>query len=61
MFIMIKYKLKSRKVISINYSFFVSLPPDWLFHHKIIKGDSLNISIGKKGELILKKLNSLYK
>lgn len=48
-----KYKLKPRKILSINYTYFISLPQDWLINHSISKGDKLSLVIGENQELIL--------
>jgi len=49
-------KLKPRKIVSMNYSFLITLPPVWLNHHKLGKKSYVALLIGDKGELILKPL-----
>lgn len=47
------FNLRPRKIVSINYSFLICLPQDWIEHHKLSKGNFLNISVNENGELIL--------
>lgn len=47
-------KLRPRKVTSINYSFFVTLPLDWIEHHKICRGDLISFELTENGNLVLK-------
>ena len=51
---MSKYKLSTkRKIISINYSYLISLPKDWLDFFKLNKGDEVMITSNNRGELIV--------
>jgi len=52
-----KFKLtKPRKIISWDYSFLITLPKIWLEHHKIGKGDYLDMEVNDDGFLILKPI-----
>lgn len=44
-----------RKLQKIGDSYYISLPPHWIKHHKLKKSDSLNI-IGKKSVVVIKIL-----
>lgn len=48
-----KLKLKPRKIISMSYSFLITLPQGWLFAHRIGKGATVNLRIADNGDLIL--------
>lgn len=45
-----------RKIVALNYSFFVSLPIDWVRNHDLIQGDSVQPIIMDNGYLLLKPL-----
>ena len=47
------FNLASRKIIGINQSKVLTLPPDWIVHHNLEKGDSICISIDERGALLL--------
>jgi antitoxin component of MazEF toxin-antitoxin module len=48
-----KLNLKSRKLQSVGYSFYVSIPPVWLDNVQLCKGDMIKISIDEENKLIL--------
>jgi hypothetical protein len=48
-----KLEMKPRKINSINYSFFITLPLDWLKTHSIGKGDAVYITLNEDGSLSL--------
>lgn len=46
--------IKPRKLTSIGYSTYVSLPHDWLYHHKLGKGCLVYIEIREDNTLVIK-------
>jgi len=44
---------QEKKIQKIGDSYYISLPPDWIKHHKLKKSDSLDI-IGKKSVVVIK-------
>jgi len=52
-----KIKYKPRKIVCANYSFFISLPIDWVRNHNIGKGDLVSSEIQEDGSLSLRPLN----
>jgi len=52
-----KLKLhEPRKIVSVGYSFLITLPHAWLNHHEIGKGDTLDFEIDDDASLIIKPL-----
>ena len=48
------YELKPRKINSINRSFFITLPIDWLNNNEIGKGDAVFLTVNEDNSLTLK-------
>lgn len=48
---------QEKRIQKIGDSFYISLPPDWIKHHKLKKSDSLNIVYGKKPVVVIKILD----
>jgi len=49
-----KLKLtKPRKIISLDYSFLISLPHTWLEHHHIGKGSLVDFTVNEDGYLVV--------
>jgi len=48
------YCLRPRKISSVNYSFFVSLPLDWIAFHNLAKGNFVAMEVDEKHQLVLK-------
>ena len=46
-------KLKSRNILMIGYTNYISLPKFWLTHYNLGKGSSIAITVSNDGKLIL--------
>lgn len=49
-----------RKIVNLNYSFWVSLPINWIKNHKIAKGDYVKPIILENGDLLLKPIKEVF-
>jgi bifunctional DNA-binding transcriptional regulator/antitoxin component of YhaV-PrlF toxin-antitoxin module len=52
-----KYKLKDRKIMKINRSYLITLPPHWLSNNGLEKGSKLTLYLKEEGLLLTKKEN----
>jgi bifunctional DNA-binding transcriptional regulator/antitoxin component of YhaV-PrlF toxin-antitoxin module len=52
-----KYKLKDRKIMKINKSYLITLPPHWLSNNGLEKGSKLTLYLKEEGLLLTKKEN----
>lgn len=48
-------RLRMRKIYGLNHSSAMTLPPVWLEHSGLKKGDYLELTIGDTWELIVRK------
>lgn len=48
------FKLKPKKIISWNYSYLITLPPEWIRNHEIGKGCYVDIEVNEDNNLIIK-------
>ncbi|MFH1828462.1 MAG: AbrB/MazE/SpoVT family DNA-binding domain-containing protein [Nanoarchaeota archaeon] len=52
-----KLKLtKSRKIVSWNYSFLITLPHKWLDYHGLSKGDFVEFELDNNSNLVISPL-----
>lgn len=48
-----QFRLRQTTIQRIGYSYYVSLPIEWLRHHGLRKGVRLNAILGEDGRLVL--------
>lgn len=48
-----KFKLRDTKIQRIGYSFYASLPIEWVHHNNLGKGSTIKANLDEHGRLIL--------
>lgn len=51
-------KSNKRKIVNLNYSFWVSLPMIWIRNHNIGKGDQVLPILQENGDLVLRPIKN---
>lgn len=53
------FNFGKRKIQKSNYSYWVTLPLNWLQNNRLERGDEIELDMSETGELILKPIKSI--